>query len=304
MSKVLLVYEDYSEMMTIQSVLKKVGFDSVAISSEFSLSQQILSFNPDIVIGYGKGPKVSTVGVGRRLKEMPRWSGKAILIFPAGAKPDPKDLVKMRMDMALEAPLEVTRLLQVLAHLTGANPQDLVERMMKAVAQEAAAQSAGRAAASEAKRDDQTVFVTGSSTQESGWAVKGSQEVDEFNRLMGVAPAPAGAPVGDRASGGTAAPAESSIYVSEGDSGQGPETSTGHLPWSEVLEASKRQVAEKKARYDQILAATPPPAQQRLSRRDTKKAQRELSQGWNSEDLSSQDELRRRFTKALFKKKD
>lgn len=303
MSKVLLVYEDYSEMITIQSVLKKVGFDSVAISSEFSLSQQILSFNPDIVIGYGKGPKVSTVGVGRRLKEMPRWNGKAILIFPAGAKPDPKDLVKMRMDMALEAPLEVTRLLQVLAHLTGQNPQDLVERMMKAVAQEAAAQSAGRAAASEAKRDDQTVFVTGSTSSEPGWAVKGSQEVDEFNRLMGVAPS-AQTPVPAPSAGSSERPAPDSIYVSEGDSGQGPETPTGHLPWSEVLEASKRQIAEKKARYDQILAATPPPTQKRLSRRDTKKAQRELSQDWNSEDLSSQDELRRHFTKALFKKKD
>ncbi|HRO68711.1 MAG TPA: hypothetical protein PL182_14150, partial [Pseudobdellovibrionaceae bacterium] len=84
MNKVLLAYEDYSEMLTIQSVLKKVGFDVLTTSSEFSLSEQVLSFNPEIIIGYGKGPKVSTLGVGRRLKDMPRWTGRVILIFPAG----------------------------------------------------------------------------------------------------------------------------------------------------------------------------------------------------------------------------
>lgn len=268
-------------MMTIQSVLKKVGFDSVAISSEFSLSQQILSFNPDIVIGYGKGSKVTTVGVGRRLKEMPRWGGKAILIFPAGSKPDPADLLKMRMDMALEAPLEVTRLLHVLAHLSAQNPQELIERMMKAVAQEALA-----AKASEDKKD-QSVYVTGQVPQEASWTVKGSQEVDEFNRLMGVTP-----------------PAPAATTPPPGAGRGEVETESGHLPWRDVLEASKQRMAEKKASYSKILAETPPPTQHQLTRKDTKKAQRDLAQDWNPEELSSQDEQRRQFTKALFKKKD
>jgi DNA-binding response OmpR family regulator len=190
MNKVLLVYEDYSEMMTIQSVLKKVGFDVVTAGSEFSLAQQVLSFNPDIIVGYGKGPKVSTVGVGRRLKEMPRWSGKVVLIFPAGLRNDPAELAKVRMDMALEAPLEVTRLLQVLANLTNQDPRALIETMMKAVAQEAETQNRTAGNAAQAKVDD-AVFVSGSREAPESWNVKGTKEIEDFNQLMGVNGAPA-----------------------------------------------------------------------------------------------------------------
>src|SRR5690349_733716 len=98
MSKVLLIYEDYTELNSVQIVLKKVGFDCLGISSEFTTQQQVLQFNPDIVIAFGKGPKVSSVSVGRRLKEMPRWGGRAVLIFPAGFKPRAEDLIKIRMD--------------------------------------------------------------------------------------------------------------------------------------------------------------------------------------------------------------
>lgn len=282
MNKVLLVYEDYSEMMNVQSVLKKVGFDSVAITSEFSMSEQILSFNPDVVIGCGKGAKVSTVGVGRRLKEMPRWTGKTVLIFPVGLKLDPQDLVKMRMDMALEAPVEMTRLLQVLSHLTGSEHQELLERMMKSVAQESAPESV-RVGSESGSRDDESVYVQGGGGAAAGWKTPASSELEEFNRLMGVP---------------SAAPAESSA--------QPPvvEVEGGHLPWKEVLEVAKSRMAEKMEAYRKALSGLPAPTQQQLRRKDTKKALKKMRDEWSEAELASQDELRRQFTKALFKKKD
>ncbi len=136
MSKVLLIFEDYTELNTLQFTLKKVGFDCIGISTEFGTSEQVISFNPDIVIASGKGPKVSTVGVGRRLKEMPRWTGKAVLIFASGFKPKPEDLMKIRMDVVLEAPVENVRLIQVLAKLTNQDDQVLIEKLIKSMAQE------------------------------------------------------------------------------------------------------------------------------------------------------------------------
>lgn len=62
MKKVLLCYEDFSEMTQVQTILKKIGFDVMVSSSEFSLPEQVLSFRPDLVIGCGKGTKVSTIG--------------------------------------------------------------------------------------------------------------------------------------------------------------------------------------------------------------------------------------------------
>ena len=136
MSKVLLIFEDYTELNTILFTLKKVGFDCIGITTEFGTSEQVISFNPDIVIASGKGPKVSTVGVGRRLKEMPRWTGKAVLIFAPGFKPKPEDLMKIRMDVVLEAPVENVRLIQVLAKLTNQDDQVLIEKLIKSMAQE------------------------------------------------------------------------------------------------------------------------------------------------------------------------
>lgn len=299
MSKVLLCYEDFSEMMTIQSVLKKVGFDVLTISSEFSLSQQILSFNPDIVVGYGRGPKVSTVGVGRRMKEMPRWLGKVVLIFPAGAKPDPADLARIRMDMALEAPLEVTRLIQVLANLTNQDPRALVERMMKAVAQES--QDQMRVSEAKGEKTDEAVFVTGTREKTESWNVSGSAAVDEFNRLMGLAPASPPAKAAAPQVGGK----EPLFPLSQ--SVENPAAEEARAVGSQVLEElrdANQKLSGKMQSYAKFLEPTVPGAKASLKRTEARKAQKDLRKDWKDEDLRSQDELRRQFTQALFKKKD
>ncbi len=139
MSKILLIYDDYTELNAVQFTLKKVGFDCLGISTEFGTTEKVISFNPDIVVASGRGPKVTTVGVGRRLKDMPRWTGKAVLIFPQGNKPKPEDLMKIRMDVVLEAPIETVRLIQVLAKLTNQDDQVLIEKLIKTMAQESTA---------------------------------------------------------------------------------------------------------------------------------------------------------------------
>lgn len=299
MSKVLLCYEDYSEMMTIQSVLKKVGFDVLTISSEFSLSQQILSFNPDIVVGYGRGPKVATVGVGRRMKEMPRWLGRVVLIFPAGAKPDPADLARIRMDMALEAPLEVTRLIQVLANLTNQDPRLLVERMMKAVAQES--QDQQRIAGGKADKPDEPVFVTGAREKTESWNVNGNAAIDEFNRMMGLT-SPATEAKSIPAS--TEKLPQFSLSQSvEGEAALAETALLGAHVQQEIADANAK-LSGKMQSYAKFLNESVPPAKASLKRTETRKAQKDLRKDWKDEDLRSQDELRRQFTQALFKKKD
>lgn len=133
MNKILLVYEDYPELMTVESALKKVGFNVIGLSSEYSITEQVLSFNPDVVIGFGRGGKFSSFSVGKRLKEMLRWQGRSILIFPSGLKPAAEDIMKIRMDFMLEAPVPIKRMLQVLAQLLGQDQEQLIERLHKIV---------------------------------------------------------------------------------------------------------------------------------------------------------------------------
>lgn len=303
MNKVLLVYEDYSEMTTIQSVLKKVGFDVMSISSEFSLSQQILAFNPDIVIGYGKGPKVSTVGVGRRLKEMPRWTGRVVLIFPTGPKPDPQDLLRIRMDMAVEAPVDATRILQVLAQLTGQDSRALVGKMMNAVASEA--QNTIHGSTSVAGEKDGPMFVSGQRTEAESWSVKGSKEIDEFNRLMGVS-SPATEPRTPDRTGSNGPPlAPDSSYVTGGElpssSREDVSAPRGIL---EDLQKAGAKVHEKVQGYGKFLTGLVLHGASQLQRSETRRAQKNLKSSWDEKELQNQDVMRRQFTASLFKKKD
>lgn len=322
MSKVLLCYEDFSELMSTQTVLKKVGFDVLPISSEFGLTQQVLSFNPDIVVGYGKGPKVSTVGVGRRLKDMPRWTGSVVLIFPVGAKPGPSDLARIRMDMALEAPLEATRLIQVLANFTNQDAHLLIERMLKSAANEAANLQA-RSSGTDGSKDD-SVFVTGSGKPTTdSWTTKGSQDLEDFNRLMGV-PSTGGAQ--GKAGDSSPPPGETSQFVTSSPEAPPPGTAVsgtgesasdplkapvnvrGEPDFGANIRAQLHQaevtVHDKVKGYAKYLQKPLSTEKSALKRTDARKAQKELHKDWNDEELKDQDRLRRAFAEGLFKKKD
>lgn len=324
MNKVLLAYEDYAEMMTIQSVLKKVGFDVMTTSNEFALSEMVLSFNPEIIIGYGKGAKLSTIGVGRRLREMPRWTGHVVLIFPAGVKTDPADLARVRMDMALEAPMEVTRLLQVLANYSGQDSRALVERMMKAVAQE----GESRTTLTGPARDEAPVFVTGNKEAVESWNVKGGNDLEDFDRLMGVEESHEKVKISSSEPLGTgptqisksSSPVDSTGALVGGTLPPVPTFETNNN--SEVTDTTKKGpsfvlqptspekgeaealLRAKVQGYQRYLDQLPPAQVQGHRLREVKKAQKDVSRDWPLQELDEQDQLRRDFTARLFKKKD
>lgn len=162
MNKILLVYEDYPDLMTMETTLKKVGFDVIGLTNEVSVPEHILSFNPDLVIASGKGPKVSSLNVGKKLKEMARWAGKSVLILPTGVKPQTEDFLKIRMDLLLDAPLQPYRAIQVIAKLLNRDEASLLERLQQFVAGDSAP-TTGSSAKSSANTPSvgEPIFVTG-----------------------------------------------------------------------------------------------------------------------------------------------
>lgn len=184
-SKILLVYEEYSEMMNTQALLQKVGFDVLGISTEYTLSENVLSFNPDVVVAFGRAGKVTTIGAGRRLREMTRWSGKVILILPAGYKPNPQDFAKIRADMLLEAPIPGLRLMQVLGKMLGYDEALLQERLAKH-GNEINVPSGGIGVAGTlAGQEEETQFVVGSAPEkEESEFLTGSPQEEEESQLL------------------------------------------------------------------------------------------------------------------------
>lgn len=163
MNKILLVYEDYADLMNVESTLKKVGFDVIGLTNEYTVPEQIIAFNPDLVVGSGRGGKVSSLGVGKRLKEMHRWQGRSVLIFPANFRPDPQELIRIRVDMMLEAPVPALRLVQVIGKLLNHDETVLLERLNKATSGETAAATATPAASAAGKFnvEAESIYIKG-----------------------------------------------------------------------------------------------------------------------------------------------
>ena len=132
MRKILLAYEDFNELTITESYLKKVGFDVLGISNELFINEKILSFNPDIVLVHGKASRVSSLSVGQKLKEHSRFNGKVVIVLPKGFKPTPSDMIKIKMDAALEAPVQPEKLIETLAKVAGLDAKPLLEKFSRA----------------------------------------------------------------------------------------------------------------------------------------------------------------------------
>lgn len=131
MSKVLLVYDDFAELNATELSLKRVGFDVIGLTNEFTIRDQILVFNPDVLVAYGNTQRVSPASVGKKVKEMPRWAGKSVLIFPKGNSPSAEELIRLKMDLMLESPISVVRLLQIICKIVGQDEKVAIEKLAK-----------------------------------------------------------------------------------------------------------------------------------------------------------------------------
>lgn len=136
MSKILLVYDDFAELNATELSLKKVTFDVIGLTNEYAIKDQIVAFNPDIVVGLGKSQRVSSFSIGKKLKEMTRWTGKSILLFPKDYQIPADDLIQMRMDILLETPLSVIRLIQIICKLLTLDEKIILDRLARSFAKD------------------------------------------------------------------------------------------------------------------------------------------------------------------------
>ena len=304
--KILLVYEEYTELTSVQSALIRVGFDVLGITTEYTLGENVLSFNPDVVVTHGRGGKVATLGVGRRLREMTRWLGKTVLILPAGYKPKPEDFGKVRADVLLEAPVPIVRLVQVIAKLLEIDEAAAVEKLLKTA--DPAASEAEIAIIPNFRTDgaEDSIRVTGGAAKDT-WAFdlevekpKKPKEPDlenlwkeltQDNELHTV-------------KGGV-----SETIGSEKVSFELRERQ-GMLSENEIQQAAKLVADGRKGEHERVSKyakftekLTQFDFKMSLSKVASRKAQKELTSTWNQDELQSQDRARQEFTKALFRKK-
>ena len=61
MLRVLIILDEYQELVYMQSLLSKVGFDVETSQSDMALSGLMMGFRPDLIITTAKGRKINGI---------------------------------------------------------------------------------------------------------------------------------------------------------------------------------------------------------------------------------------------------
>lgn len=338
MHKILLVIEEYAELTSLESALKKVGFNVIGVSSEFIVAQQVLSFNPDFVIASAQGPKLTSIGVGKRLKDMPRWSGHTILAFPRGFKPPAQDLIRIRMDGFIEMPAEASNVIPMLARLAGLDEKMLFDKLKSVSVEEASTlemKEKERKPTQFTLKKEENHLVSGKAVaKESSFSLEksfASEKIEsekfksdplEAKKIEAEADAKAKsdfatpdmsaleaelkALVGEKTSEPMPPPVTNPSANSKIQKGEAEKSSSypADPVWAEKLRQVSASTTERILKAKEALKNVNVKSESTLLRQKVKKMQKELAADWNSEELKSQDQLRQQFTRFLFKKKN
>ncbi len=130
MKKILLVLEDYNELLFVETLLKKVGFDCLGLQSEQKIADSLLSFNPHLLISEGYGRKISGFQIAQKLKKNKNHP-KQMIIVGAGDKVDPAEMDQWEISGKLTRPVHPVELSEVLGRVLGLDPNLLKEKFQK-----------------------------------------------------------------------------------------------------------------------------------------------------------------------------
>jgi len=131
MLRVLMVLEDYGELMFLQTVLKKLGFDVDSIQNPRGFNDHVISMNPDVLVMTALGKKVNGIHLSADLRRV-RGQPKVILLRSPGQEMAPEAMA----DGWLESPVPAVTLLGSIADVCGLNKQGLTEKFQKLRMQE------------------------------------------------------------------------------------------------------------------------------------------------------------------------
>lgn len=110
MDRVLLVIDNVQFSGHLENTLRKLGYVTDALQNEYNLTERVLSFNPDIIVARGTSSRLSTMNVGKRLKDNLKFIGKVVLIFTPENVPDKTQINNIKADVILQEPASAMKI--------------------------------------------------------------------------------------------------------------------------------------------------------------------------------------------------
>jgi CheY-like chemotaxis protein len=130
MLRVFLVLDDYNELVYLQSLLKKMGFDVESLQSARTYADVSLGFNPQILITTARGNKVDGLALARSITRR-QGLPKIIALNSSGPAINPAEFERAEIDEILESPVNPKKLLSTMAKLGGLDEAALLEKYIK-----------------------------------------------------------------------------------------------------------------------------------------------------------------------------
>lgn len=325
MEKVLLVFEQYTEMIVFETALQKTGYKTLGITNDYSVGEKLLSFNPDYIVVYGTSGRVKTINVGRKLHELTKWKGKSILIFHPDQRPDASDFRVIKSDMILEFPLTPSQIVMTLAEMSQLSDSELHEKLSKLSSDEEEEthqfQNQDQNKVEHGTNDINLNFQVDKAKDSSftllhSESVQKSAPLSELDKLLtplqtkttriqSVDPQLEGLlkPQQDLQQQD-----ELNAKTNNDEEFSANQNTQDLLKISQNLKSelsnSLQKKEERQSRYDSFLKKNQEVdfALSQLKRTEARRAFKEMSKDWKKEDVKSQDEYRKEFVRAMFKK--
>ncbi|MES2963776.1 MAG: hypothetical protein V4760_07775 [Bdellovibrionota bacterium] len=129
MRKVMLVIEDYSEMIGLETTLRRLGFDVLSVAKDVLVNDALLGFFPEILIATYKGRNVDGVKLALKLKK--HQIPPAIALLHSGSAPLISGEDRRAIDAFLESPLRAKSAIETVAKLAKMPVAPLLEKYEK-----------------------------------------------------------------------------------------------------------------------------------------------------------------------------
>jgi hypothetical protein len=130
MQKLLLVIDDFSELMTLETLFRRLGFDVLTLGKDLLVTDALLRFHPDLVIASQRGRSVDGLKLAMRVKKLTP-APKVAILHTQGSVPTLDPSQRRAVDAMLESPLRERQIIGIMGQLAGVDVQSLLEKYEK-----------------------------------------------------------------------------------------------------------------------------------------------------------------------------
>lgn len=135
MRKILLVIDDFNELVGLETLFRRLGFDVLSIGRESLVVETVLGFPPDLAIATGRGRNVDGLNLAPKLRYGSTQPKLVVLLPNRGDDKFSQDpgLLYAEVDAVIETPFEPRSALKVVSRLLGLPAEPLLEKYSKIV---------------------------------------------------------------------------------------------------------------------------------------------------------------------------